>query len=200
MKIIFARHGETVFGQEERFEGLSNSLLTQKGKIQAKNLGEFCKKEGVKKIYSSPLGRAQETSKTVSKDCSLKIVLVNDLKEACYGDWDGKKKSELDQDILSKRKKNLLKFISPGNYKGVKGESYELLFNRLKFFFEKVKKETKNVVVVSHLGVIRCAIKYFKNIDTDTFNKLEIPNNYLYIVELNENSLVTSSLLLENES
>lgn len=199
MKIIFTRHGETVFGKEERFEGLSNSPLTQKGKTQARNLAEFCKKEGVEKIYSSPLGRGRETSEEISKMCQLKITFVQELKEACYGEWDGRKKIELDQKILSIRKKNLFKFINPGSYKDIKGESYEQLFNRLKPFFKKIKEEAGSLVIVSHMGVMRCAIKYFEDVDLDTFNNLKIPNNFLYIVEFKENGFITSSILLEKE-
>lgn len=73
MKVIFARHGETIFGAEGRFEGLSNSPLTDKGRVQARKLAEFCKKEGVEKIYSSPLGRALNTAGEISKTCNLCI-------------------------------------------------------------------------------------------------------------------------------
>lgn len=199
MKIIFARHGETVFGEEGRFEGLSNSPLTEKGKIQAKNLAEFCKKEGTQKIYSSPLGRSRDTSEEVSKACGLEVIFLDELKEACYGEWEGRRKTELDQEILSIRKRNLFPFVNPGSYNGIKGESYKLLFNRLSPFLKSVTEEKKNTIVVSHLGVMRCTIKYFKQIDSDTFNKLKIPNNYLYIVEFKENGLITSSALLEKE-
>ncbi len=199
MKIIFARHGETVFGAEGRFEGVSNSSLTDRGKAQARKLGQFCRKECVGKIYSSPLGRAKQTSLETSKVCNLKVTFKNELREICYGEWDGKKKIDLDQKILAMRKKNLFKFVNPGNYNGISGKSYEQLFNRLKPFFKKLKEETINILVVAHIGVVRCAIKYFEDIDSETFNNLEISNNYIYVVEFRENGLIASSTLLENE-
>lgn len=202
MKVIFARHGETVFGKENRFEGLSNSPLTQKGKTQAENLAEFCKKEKIKKIYSSPLGRARETAFEVSKVCGLEVIFLDELKEACYGEWDGEQKSKIKHQkskIWKEREKDLFRFVHPGSFNKHKGESYEQLVNRLKPFFEKMKGEVRNTVVVSHMGVMRCTIKYFEDIGLDAFNNLEIPNNYLYIVEFKENGLITSSVLLEKE-
>lgn len=43
MKIYFIRHGETVWNTLRIFQGSSNSPLTEKGREQAKKLGERLK-------------------------------------------------------------------------------------------------------------------------------------------------------------
>ena len=43
MEIYFVRHGQTVWNVEKRFQGLSDSPLTELGITQAKLLGEKLK-------------------------------------------------------------------------------------------------------------------------------------------------------------
>lgn len=195
MRIIFARHGETVFGAEERFEGLSNSLLTKKGKAQAIRLAEFCKKEGVEKIYSSPLERARKTSREVAKACKLEIRSKKELKEICYGEWEGKRRRDLR--ILrewKERGKHFYTFLHPGEYNQKMGESYEMLYVRLVPFFVRLdtSNEEENVLVISHKGVIRCARKYYEKITNDEFKNGGVSNDLVYIVEKKDKVVTTS--------
>ena len=197
MKIFFVRHGETVFGKEEKFEGSSDSPLTDKGKRQIRKLGEFCKQNNVEKIISSPLKRAKVTAEEIGKACGVKVEFSDLFREICYGEWENKSKIKLQKlKIWKNRRKNLFKFVHPGSYNGHKGESYEMLFLRLKPFFKTITKENKNIVIVSHTGVMRCAKKYFEHIDSNAFNSLSIQNNYVYIVEVNRNNTNASSCLV----
>lgn len=186
MILIFARHGETEFGKEEKLEGVSDSPLTEKGEHQVRLLVEFCKKKKIGKIFSSPLNRSLTTAKGVSKVCNLKVNIVEDLREVCYGKWEGKTKDNLVKlKIWKKREENLFEFIHPGKHQGIRGESYEFLYHRLKPFFKKLTREEKlAVLIVAHLGVVRCAMKYFDKIDNKAFAKFRIPNHYAYIMEL----------------
>lgn len=202
MKIIFARHGETVFGTEGRFEGLSNSPLTEKGKEQIIKLGEFCKRNNIKQIFASPIERSKVTASEISKVCKREIKFLDILKEICYGEWEQKSKiihstsSGQNSKLWTERKENLFKFVSPGIYKGHKGESYEMLFKRLKPFFEKLKKGSKTTIIVAHQGVMKCAKKYFENIDDNAFNNLSFPNNYVYIVDIDKENFSPSFCLV----
>ena len=62
MKIYFIRHGETIWNTEKRFQGSSNSPLTELGRNQALKLGKRLKNTNFTNFYSSPLGRTIETS------------------------------------------------------------------------------------------------------------------------------------------
>ena len=53
MRIVFVRHGEPDY---------RNDCLTETGKIQARQAAVRLREEGIEQIFSSPLGRAQETA------------------------------------------------------------------------------------------------------------------------------------------
>ena len=198
MIIIFARHGETKFGKQERIEGWSSSSLTSLGRKQAKILAKFCKQKKVTKIYASPLKRAQQTAFEVSKLCGLKVSTQKILKEVCYGSFDGKVKEELKRlKVWEEREKNLFKFIHPGFYKRHNGESYEMLLKRLKPFFNKLIREKEiAIIVISHLGVVRSAVKYFDKITNKEFNNLKVSNDNVYVISVNDNKQKTKFVKL----
>ena len=57
--IYFARHGETVWNVENKICGMTDSPLTEKGRQQARELGQKVKESGVHidEILYSPLRR-----------------------------------------------------------------------------------------------------------------------------------------------
>lgn len=57
-RVIFVRHGETVWNTENRMMGQLNSPLTTKGQQQVLALGQRLKPYPVSALYSSDLGRA----------------------------------------------------------------------------------------------------------------------------------------------
>lgn len=193
MKIIFARHGETVFAKEDKFSGFVDSPLTDKGWEQARKVGEFCRENKIEKIISSPFGRARATAEEVGKPCQVKVEFSDILKEICYGEWDGKPKVELQKlDVWNERERDLFRFVHPGSFEGHRGESYEILFHRLEPFFQQLTQGNKNVAIVSHQGIIRCAKKYFDG----SFENATPPHDSIYVVELDGNKIRTSSYLV----
>ena len=61
MEIYFVRHGQTIWNVEKRFQGLSDSPLTELGITQAKLLGKKFKDIKFDKFYSTSLKRANDT-------------------------------------------------------------------------------------------------------------------------------------------
>ncbi len=71
MNIIFVRHGESEANAEISKE--ENSVLTKKGREQAKALGKKLKNENVSVIYTSNLKRAKETGEIISNILNVPI-------------------------------------------------------------------------------------------------------------------------------
>lgn len=67
VRILLARHGETVFNVEGRWQGQSDSPLTERGRAQARELGLVLADEDIAAIYSSDLGRAVDTAAEVAR-------------------------------------------------------------------------------------------------------------------------------------
>lgn len=91
IKIIFTRHGETLWNIEGRVQGAMDSPLTQKGVMQARRLGLRLQKEGITRIYSSDLPRAKATADEIRQELGLEEIMLHPaLRELSFGDWEGK--------------------------------------------------------------------------------------------------------------
>src|SRR5207247_5573475 len=66
VRILLARHGETLFNVEGRWQGQSDSPLTERGLAQARELGRALSAEAIAAVYSSDLGRAMQTAHEVA--------------------------------------------------------------------------------------------------------------------------------------
>src|SRR5262249_58450105 len=62
VRILLARHGETVYNVEGRWQGQSDSPLTERGRAQARELARALADEQLAAVYSSDLGRAADTA------------------------------------------------------------------------------------------------------------------------------------------
>ena len=80
MRIVFVRHGEPNYELD---------CLTEKGKLQADAAAQRLLREGIQEIYSSPLGRAQQTAQAFSKAAGLPIQTLDFMRELDWGSKDG---------------------------------------------------------------------------------------------------------------
>ena len=89
--IYFARHGETVWNVENKICGMTDSPLTEKGRQQARELGQKVKESGVHidEILYSPLSRAADTAKAVAEATGLPARCEPRLREQCFGKYEG---------------------------------------------------------------------------------------------------------------
>ena len=68
-KVYFTRHGETVWNVENKICGMTDSPLTEKGRAQARELGEKLRTSGLRidEILYSPLSRAADTARAIAE-------------------------------------------------------------------------------------------------------------------------------------
>lgn len=182
--IIFARHGETISGSEERFEGYSDSPLTERGKRQAELLGNHCRKFTFSSILASPRGRSLATASIVSKIIKRQFEVNGRLAEVCYGSWETMKRDTISGTPLwRRREENYFIFRHPGVYMNNQGESYADLYDRLLPLFSALEKNSNDVLVIAHAGVLRCARKYFEKINDVDFKDSKFPNSTFFLVK-----------------
>lgn len=81
MKIYVARHGKTLWNEQNRICGRTDIELSETGIAQAKALAAEVKKYNIDYIISSPLKRALQTSAIVSEGTGIPIVTDNRLIE-----------------------------------------------------------------------------------------------------------------------
>lgn len=96
-EILIIRHGQTAWNKMKRLQGHSDIPLNEKGEQQAIALGETLKGEALDAIYASDLLRAVKTAEAIAKWHSLPVNVDLDLRERCYGVFEGMHAEEIEQ-------------------------------------------------------------------------------------------------------
>jgi broad specificity phosphatase PhoE len=93
--IYLARHGQTAFNAEPRFQGLLPVPLDETGRAQAADLAERAVPYGFTVLYASSIERALETARIVGARIGLEPELDPRLAETDTGDWTGRNMGEV---------------------------------------------------------------------------------------------------------
>ena len=90
-KVYFTRHGETVWNVENKICGMTDSPLTEKGRAQARELGEKLRTSGLRidEILYSPLSRAADTARAIAEATGIPARCEPRLREQCFGRYEG---------------------------------------------------------------------------------------------------------------
>ena len=95
--IVLARHGETTWNKDRRFQGQLDVELNSAGREQARALVDAARDHEFAAIYTSPLVRARETAQIVGAALGLEPRVDDRLKEVHVGDWEGRYKEDLER-------------------------------------------------------------------------------------------------------
>jgi broad specificity phosphatase PhoE len=136
--LLIARHGETEWNREERYQGHADPPLNETGRAQAEALAEKLADERVEAVYSSDLRRAAETAEIVGARLGLPVEHEPGLREIDVGSWQGLTKAQIDG--------------RPWD-----GETYEQHADRVTRALQAiaVRHPDGQVLVVSHGGTLR---------------------------------------------
>lgn len=174
MNLYVVRHGETIWNQQKRVQGITDIPLTDEGIKSAEELQELVSTLNIDVVISSPLSRARETAK-ILVDSKLPINTDDRIKERDWGMNEGAKIDEVDRwdcwdVILNTKVQNI--------------ECIQDFMDRVSSFIEeiKIKYKDKNVLVVTHSAVIRVIHYMLGSIPEDgNLSRINIPN--LRIIE-----------------
>jgi broad specificity phosphatase PhoE len=89
MKLLFARHGQTEWNADRRFQGHTDVSLSDRGRAQAHALGRALRGRRVSAAYVSPMRRAVETAEIALADAGIPFTPVEELRELSLGAWEG---------------------------------------------------------------------------------------------------------------
>ena len=184
MEIYFVRHGQTVWNVEKRFQGLSDSPLTELGITQAKLLGEKLKDIKFDKFYSTSLKRAYDTANYIKGNRKQKVEIFDDFVEISMGDMEGIKQEDFKK-LYPEQVKNF--FFNQLEYDptAYHGESFievrERVIKGLNKFVE-LNKNYERVLVVSHGATLKTLLHYISGKDISTLSDEAIPKNTSYTI------------------
>lgn len=185
--LILTRHGETTWNKWGKIQGSSdNSILTKKGREQARSVAERLVAIGVDVIYSSELKRAKQTASIIAKKLEKRVQTTKNLNERSFGELEGKDV----ESVFGKLKK--LPIGERLEYRPKGGESIIDVETRV---FEEVEKiierhQGEAVLLVIHGGVIKVLIPFIKKFPRDKRIDVKIENTSLTIFKIQEDSIL----------
>lgn len=95
--VLLARHGETDWNREGRFQGHADPPLNDLGRAQARELADRLVHEPLAAVYASPLRRAYETAEIVAAARDLPLRSVPGIREVDVGSWSGLTRAEIEE-------------------------------------------------------------------------------------------------------
>jgi broad specificity phosphatase PhoE len=153
--VYLARHGQTAYNFEHRFQGQLPVPLDDTGRNQAVDLAARASTYGFSALWCSPLLRARETADIVAGQIGLEPREDARLMETDAGDWTDRTFAE----IQSETPDQFARFIDgdPG-FAFPAGESFAQQGKRVAAALEDVERAELPALVVCHGVVIRIAL------------------------------------------
>lgn len=153
--VYLARHGQTAYNLERRFQGQMDVPLDDTGRAQAADLAERAGEHGFVALWSSPLLRTRETAEIVGARIGLPIAYDRRLMETDAGDWTDRTFAEIeaeDPELFAGFASADPSFAFPG------GESFVDQGERIAAALAEIERGDVPALVVCHGVVIRLAV------------------------------------------
>ncbi len=179
MKIFVTRHG-SISWKKIGFLSFTDLDLTEEGVSQSHKIGERLKHKGIQEIYSSQLKRAIQTANAIEEYLSLKVNITPALNEVNFGIFERLTLEEAEQnypEIYHKRKEDKWNVTIP------EGESYKDAEQRILPFISELVKRNKDVLLVTHVTVIKVLLKSLTNLSLDEIEKIHFRTTGLTVLE-----------------
>lgn len=165
MKIILVRHGRD---PQDRRGGWSDANLTKQGIFEVEEAVNQFGKYSFDYIVSSDLNRARQTADIINKRFNKLIIYDPAFREINNGDLAGMR-----NDLAEKKFFRIYYNSLALNEKYPNGESPYEFFERIKKAFNSLIENGKDVLVVTHSGVINTIYCIVNNLEL-TNKKQEI--------------------------
>lgn len=175
----FVRHGKSIFNSgKERYSGITDCDLTEKGIEQARATGLYFKDEKIQSIYTSPMKRAVATAEQIQSFTAAKIHTDPRLREISYGEWEGLTRNEIHRnryDEYAAYEKDPVRNLPPG------GESPRQVLKQVKSFWKYLCLLNKNhdlspVVIVTHNTAVRILLGHLSGTSLGKYRQRKIDN------------------------
>jgi broad specificity phosphatase PhoE len=154
--IYLARHGETDWNRDRRWQGHTDVALNEAGRQQARELAEALRDADLSHAHTSDLSRARETGQILAATLGLAEVSVDaGLRERAFGVFEGLTEDE----CMARYPQQWAAYRSDLRRPPPGGEEYEAVAGRMREALERLMATTTGTggarVVVSHGGAIR---------------------------------------------
>ena len=168
--ILLARHGESDWNRDRRWQGHADRPLTDLGREQARDLADRLANTELDAVYSSDLERARETAAIVAERHRLPVEELADLREVDVGSWSGLTRAEAEE-----RFPDAFLRWTQGGEGWDDGETYEQLSERVVSALSTIAERHPGarVLVVAHGGSLRAVHATALGMDVHTYRRIQ---------------------------
>ncbi|AFY78134.1 fructose-2,6-bisphosphatase [Pleurocapsa sp. PCC 7327] len=185
-RVIIVRHGQSSYNAQKKIQGrCDESVLTEKGRVDAETVGTALSKLNVDAFYSSPLQRAKSTAQIIQSCLENPPTLqaTDKLMEIDLPLWENLLKSEVEKRF-------------PEDYRCWKERPHEFkmllstpegqrehfpvlsLYEQAQQFWQEIlpQHQGKTIVIVAHNGINRCLIMSALGIPPSRYHSIQQSN------------------------
>ena len=180
--IFLVRHGETEWNRTRRYQGWSDSPLTDQGRSQAGAIGRLLgslPEARSADLVASPLGRARHTAEII-REClgrSSPVRFDERLRELSFGSWDGFTRADiaaLMPGAFDDERRDEWYFTTPD------GETYEVFAGRVGAWLAEAKAADRPLIVVTHGVVTRILRGLYAGLPRGAAMRLPVPQDRIF--------------------
>jgi alpha-ribazole phosphatase len=181
-KIIYVRHGQTLWNETMKYQGHTDICLNSLGLKQAEAAAIRLAAENISAVYSSDLVRAYATADVIACKHGLTVQAEPAFREIHFGEWEGLTYEEICQrwpEIINQL------YSSPDEIKIPGGETFRELKKRAVLAIEQLisKHTDETIVAVSHGGTIRTILCAALHIHLNYIWNIRQDNTAISVVE-----------------
>ena len=197
-KLILIRHGQSVWNKENRFTGITDVELSEKGIEEAKKSSILIDDLGIDIdiAYTSNLKRAINTCEIILSNKNVEIIKDSSLNERDYGFLAGKNK----QEIINEYGEYCIHKWRRGYYeRPPNGENLHEVCNRVsEYFYSNIshRLKDKNILISAHGNSLRALFVVLGLFTKEEIEKVEIPTGKPYLIEFNKDNKIINNFYI----
>lgn len=171
IELVLVRHGQTIWGHDNRYAGASDIGMTPLGVQQAQHIARWARWAKLSALWCSPLSRARDTAAAIEKATGLKRHVDPRLRELDFGRGEGKTIDEMKEqfpDALAAWQENPVDSPLPA------GENPRECIDRMTACFAEIERKHADtrVLVVGHGTAFRLAMCRLMGIPPQTYRQV----------------------------
>lgn len=190
IRLLLVRHGETEWNQQSKYQGQVDVSLNENGKSQSQKVAKFIKDVSIDKVYSSSLLRAQQTAEIMLQQHQgipkLDNLELNDgFKEIIHGIWEGKSKTEIEQEFPGELQRW---YEAPEKFQMPSGESLQQVWSRTVEVYQSIlssalENQLKTVLIVAHGATNQILLCHILGLSAEHFWNFRQSNCCLNVID-----------------
>ena len=180
MELYLVRHGRTSYNNGRIYQGNLDIELDETGRRQAELTGARLAGHQIEAIYSSGLKRARETGVIINRHLEVELLERSGLREIDVGEWQGKSWAEVRKEytrFYREWERHQTDLPYPGGESGA-----DVQKRAMEVVEEILRQPLKNVLIVTHGGVIRTLLSSFLGLGLENRFKIATDNCDISIV------------------